>query len=446
MSQCQERHKTCSTSNGVERPQSGMNFGRRAHVEETMQDVNGSDSQQQLTDERLLRDYVANQDGTAFAAIMRRHGGMVFALCRRVLQGEQDAEDAFQATFLILMRKAAKVNKPKLLGNWLYGVAYRVAGKIRHAKMRQRTREVPMVDLPAPESNDDVSWRDLRGVLDDEIQHLPSRYRGPFVLFYLEGKTAEQVASALGRPRGTILSQLARARERMRGRLAYRNLALSAGALAALLERAASSNAAVPERWLDWAMQAQRLSAPGAGLSAQAKWAAHQVLRDKLRRRLVTMGALALAVFLALWIGILGHPPVTAPPATMVPAKSKTDLDGLQGDWQVIAFARNGLSLPKDQWPFTRIEIQDHTMLHEGRIHRRRVHFWLHPQQQPKSMEIQTRAFHTQIDSVFRNVLYTLDDDTLTISRPEEIEDPAASGAKPAELTYTARRIAPAGP
>ena len=121
-----------------------------------MQDVAGPSSQSEPTDERLLRDYVASQDAGAFAAIMRRHGGMVSGVCRRVLGREQDVDDAFQATFLVLLRKAPSLTRPNLLGNWLYGVAYRVSSKIRSANIRQRTREAPMVDLAAPDANDDA--------------------------------------------------------------------------------------------------------------------------------------------------------------------------------------------------------------------------------------------------------------------------------------------------
>jgi RNA polymerase sigma factor (sigma-70 family) len=448
MSQCQEQHKTFSAFTGVEGPVSANNSDSLASVEGTMQDVAGPGSEAESADERLLRDYVASRDGGAFAAIMQRHGRMVFGVCRRMLRREQDAEDAFQATFLVLMRKAPRVGKPKLLGNWLYGVAYRVAGKIRQANLKLRTREAPMVDLPAPETNDDVALRELRGIVDDEVQRLPRRYRGPFVLFYLEGKTAEEVASAFGRPRGTILSQLARARERLRGRLACRNLALSAGVLATLLERMASSDAAVPARLLDRGMHVQGPAAAAAssGISAHAALVAQQVLSDLLRRRLLITGSLVLAVLVAIWVGLLSHGAI-APRAALVTVDSRTDLDRLQGDWQVIAFERNGQSLPKDQWPFTRLLIREHTMLQEGRVHDRKVSFWLHPEQEPKSMDMQTRAFHTQIDSVFRDAHYTLDGDTLTISRPEEDEGAAAAAGKSGQnmVRYMAKRITPAG-
>jgi RNA polymerase sigma factor (sigma-70 family) len=450
MSQCQEHHKTRSPFTGVEGPATAVNCDRLADIEGAMHDLAGSGNQAESMDERLLRDYVASQDGRAFAGIMRRHGSMVFGVCRRILRRDQDAEDAFQATFLVLMRKAPKVSNPKLLGNWLYGVAYRVASRIRHANLQHRTREARMVDVPAPEPNDDVSWRELRGVLDDEVQRLPRRYRGPFVLFYLEGKSAEEIATALGRPRGTVLSQLGRARERLRGRLALRNLALSAGVLATLLERTASSNAAVPTRLLDWGMQLQGSSGATieAGVSAKAKLVAGQVISDMLRRRLLMTGSIVLAVFLAFAVGILSRGVILAGQGATGRVDLRTDLDRLQGDWQVIAFERNGRSLPKVDWPFTRILIRDHTMLQEGTAHDRKVSFWVHPEQEPKSMDMQTRAFHSQIDSNFRSVPYTLKENTLTIDRPEEDEGPDVSGGKSGEnrLRYTAKRITPAGP
>src|SRR5262249_31616689 len=149
---------------------------------------------------------------------------------------EHDAEDAFQATFLILVRKAGSLGRPELLGNWLYGVAYRTAARARAEATRRRFREVPLIDrdLPAKESTPDGVWRDLRPVLDEEINRLPDKYRAPFVLCYLEGKTNEEAARQLGCPLGTVLSRLARARERLRLRLTSRGLTLSVGLLGAM--------------------------------------------------------------------------------------------------------------------------------------------------------------------------------------------------------------------
>jgi RNA polymerase sigma factor (sigma-70 family) len=442
-----QKRKTFSSFTVVEGGTgSAMDRDRLANGEGPMQDVAGSCSQGEPTDECLLREYVARRDAGAFAAIMRRHGGMVFGVCQRILWREQDAEDAFQATFLVLMRKAASLSRPKLLGNWLYGVAYRVASKIRSANIHERTREAPMVDLPAPQADDDMSWRDLRPILDDELQRLPERYRRPIVLFYLEGKSAEEVADTLGRPRGTVLSQLARARQRLRVRLACRNLTLSAGILALLLKRTTSADTAVPDRLLDWGMQAHASSliTGGAGISAQARLLARQVLADLLRPRLLTIAALLLAVLVALAVGILRNGPILAPPVPAVQAQSQSDLDGLQGDWQVVAVMRDGRALPEERFPFTRLSIRDDTIFHEAVVHNQKVSFKLHPEQRPKAIDMQSMGFHSEI----YNAIYALEDDTLTICRPGDDKRPTEFASKPGSniLLYTAKRIPPAGP
>src|SRR5581483_8729675 len=155
-----------------------------------------------LPDERLLLDYVTGRDPAAFAAIVRRHGPMVWTVCHRVLRRQQDAEDAFQATFLVLMHKARSLGKPQLLGNWLYGVAYRTSIKARLLASRQSKREKPMVAIPVFDAENEATWRDLRPVLDDELHRLPDKYRATVVLCYLEGKSTEEAARALDVPRG----------------------------------------------------------------------------------------------------------------------------------------------------------------------------------------------------------------------------------------------------
>ncbi len=411
--------------------------------EGAMQNITGSSSQSERTDERLLRDYVASKDAGAFAALVRRHGGMVFGVCRRVLWREQDVEDAFQATFIVLMRKASSLGRPNLLGNWLYGVAYRIASKIRAANIRQRTREVPMVDLPAPEADHDVSWSDLRPLLDDELQRLPQRYRMPMVMFYLEGKSAEEVASTLGRPKGTVLSQLARARERLRVRLARRKLALSAGVLSSLLARTASSEGAAPERLIDWGAQVHILSANGAttGVSAQANLLAQQALKDMLRRRLLTIGALLLAVLLALLVGLITfRTSFSTPPAVEQPNPA-LDLERLQGIWQVVAIESNGRTLLKEEFPITKLKIQGDTILHESPVHHQEVTFQIQPEQNPKTIDMQGTGYHTET----YKAIYSLEGDTLRICRPDDDERPTEFTSRPGSkiLLYTAKRIPP---
>src|SRR5262249_5482678 len=163
------------------------------------------------TDAQLLDSFVQQRDETAFAALVRRHGPMVWRVCRRILADGPDAQDAFQATFLLLVRKAASIPPADQLWGWLHRVACRAAMKARAG--RRRRPEQPMangaataVDEPAA----DLVWRELRPVLDEELGYLPEKYRAPMVLCYLEGKTNREAAQQLGWPRWTLATRLSR--------------------------------------------------------------------------------------------------------------------------------------------------------------------------------------------------------------------------------------------
>jgi RNA polymerase sigma factor (sigma-70 family) len=171
-------------------------------------------------DEELLERFVQRHDEQAFAALVRRHGGMVLGVCRRVLENPQDAEDAFQATFVVLARKARTLTRPKLLASWLYGVAYRTARKARAQAARRSFHErqaglqAKKEDAPLPEEG-----REIQALVQTEIQHLPAKYRMPLLLCYLQGLTNEQAARKLGWPGGSMSYRLARGREMLRDRL-----------------------------------------------------------------------------------------------------------------------------------------------------------------------------------------------------------------------------------
>jgi RNA polymerase sigma factor (sigma-70 family) len=142
-----------------------------------------------LTDGQLLAAFINRQDETAFAALVRRHGPMVLNVCRRVLRNAHDADDAFQATFLVLVRKAGSIGLPELLANWLYGVAYNTARKARAAASKRRQREKPMATIPEPPMTEPALWQDLQPLLDQELSRLPEKYRVPIILCNLEGKS-----------------------------------------------------------------------------------------------------------------------------------------------------------------------------------------------------------------------------------------------------------------
>jgi RNA polymerase sigma factor (sigma-70 family) len=186
-------------------------------------------------DAALLQRFVTHRDDAAFAALVDRHGPMVLGVCRRVLQNRYDAEDAFQAAFVVLACKARSIARPDQLGSWLYRVAFRAALRARAAAAGRHEELVSPADSAAPVSPVGVEIAELRRVLDEEIDRLPEKFRVPVVLCYLEGQTNEDAARRLRCPTGTIASRLATARERLRTRLLRRGVTLTAGALAAAL-------------------------------------------------------------------------------------------------------------------------------------------------------------------------------------------------------------------
>jgi RNA polymerase sigma factor (sigma-70 family) len=188
-----------------------------------------------VSDVELLERFVRSRDEAAFELLVRRHGNMVFRVCQRILCDAHAAEDAFQATFLALARRAGSIAKGASLGGWIYKVAYRVALAAR-ARAARHPRHAPLAEVPALGADPVAAaqWREIRLVIDDEVNRLIQKYRLPFILCYFEGKSNAEAARELGCPIGTIESRLTRARERLRARLAQRGLALS-GLGAALL-------------------------------------------------------------------------------------------------------------------------------------------------------------------------------------------------------------------
>jgi RNA polymerase sigma factor (sigma-70 family) len=219
----------------------------------------GGDPVADLPDVELLRRFAAAGDEAAFAEIVRRHGPMILGVCRRLLGDVHLTEDSFQATFLLLARKARWLRRPDRLGPWLYGVARRVALKAR-AKAAGR-REVAAVDLPIPAA---AETDDLRPVLDDAIARLPARYRLPVVLCYFQGLTNAEAADRLRCPPGTVATRLSRARERLRVLLLRRGVVPAAGALTAALT-ADAAGAVVPD---DLLLRTARWAAAWAAGSA----------------------------------------------------------------------------------------------------------------------------------------------------------------------------------
>lgn len=207
-----------------------------------------------VTDGELLARFLNRRPSeaeAAFEVLVRRHGPMVLGVCRHVLNEPQDAEDAFQVTFLLLVRKAGKIRNGEVLGHWLYEVAYRTSVRVKANAARRNARERQGAAMLATGHDHDVAWNELRPVLHEEIGRLPEKYRKPVILCYLEGKTNEEVADLLDWPVGTVKGRLSRARDLLRSRLTRRGLALSAGLLASLFAQNAVLAEVVPSRLVD---------------------------------------------------------------------------------------------------------------------------------------------------------------------------------------------------
>jgi RNA polymerase sigma factor (sigma-70 family) len=277
-----------------------------------------------LSDGQLLARFLDGHEEAAFAALVRRHGPMVLGVCRRLLGNAHDAEDAFQATFLVLARKAASVVKREAVASFLYGVAYRTAlrAKVRADKRRAMERQVE--DMPHPEVAP-AAAQDWRPLLDRELSRLPEKYRAAIVLCDLECKTRQEAARQLSVPEGTLASRLATGRRMLASRLVRCGLALSGGALAVALAEGGAS-AAVPAQLVVQTVEAAALVAAGqtAGVATPAVVLMNEVLRAMLMTKLkVCVAAAVVAVLLSaggLAFRAAGQPPA---PAGAAPSRAE---------------------------------------------------------------------------------------------------------------------------
>lgn len=297
-----------------------MAYAQRNLVLRYLRHVAGASGAGDVTDADLLARFLASRDEAAFELLLWRHGTMVLRVCRDVTRDEHAAEDAFQATFLALVRKAATIRTRESVGGWLSRVAYRVALRAR-AKSRQ-TINIDLLALPAvAELPDEASLRELRPLLHEEVQRLPAKYRAPIVLCYLEGLTHEEAARRLGWPKGTVAGRMARARELLRKRLTRRGVAPSA-ALAALSLAPGTASALVPAALVQTTLRAGMLLAAGqttAGIvSAPVLALTEGVMQTMFWHKVKLTAAVVLALGLLGGVGLFAGGQLTGQPDAVV--------------------------------------------------------------------------------------------------------------------------------
>jgi RNA polymerase sigma factor (sigma-70 family) len=292
-----------------------------------------------LSDGQLLHRFAQTRDEGAFEALVRRHSSLVYGVCQRILGPGPDQADAFQATFLVLARKAGSVRKPASVGSWLHGIARRLALRLKYQRIRRQQRErgsvgLDEIALPQTGAVDPVlgaSLRELGRILDEEVERLPARQRDVLVLCHLEGLSAAEAARRLGCPPSTLKSRLLKARAVMQQRLRRRGITLSVTALS-LLGAEQAARAAVPASQLRAAVQV------GTAQTAPARAAllADQVVRTAAPARLA-LAALALTLLglagtlLPVTVpGAAGEP--VAPPRPVVATQPPPAAKDLQGD------------------------------------------------------------------------------------------------------------------
>jgi RNA polymerase sigma factor (sigma-70 family) len=260
------------------------------------------------SDGQLLAAFIADRDADSFGLLVRRHGPMVLGVCRRVIGDHTTAEDAFQAAFLVLARRAPSVKPREQVGNWLYGVAYRTALKARAVLARRRSREKQVDVMPEPVARNSggttsagsPDWSDLQPVIDEELARLPEKLRGPVVLCDIEGRPQREVAKHLGVPPATLATRLATARRTLAQRLTKRGVTLSGGAVAGLLT-AHGTASAVPHTITHGLTRAAEALATGEAVSSLVSASAVQLSEGVMRMMLLTkLKAIAVVALTAL--------------------------------------------------------------------------------------------------------------------------------------------------
>jgi RNA polymerase sigma factor (sigma-70 family) len=379
------------------------------------------------TDAELLQRFASRRDEEAFTALVERHGRMVLRVCRQMLRNADDADDAFQAVWLVLVRRAGQIRRGELLSGWLYGVALRVSAKVREqaARRRREGQGFPVAELEASNSETPT---DLQPLLHEEINRLPEYYRNPVVLCYIESKTNEQAARELRCPVGTVKGRLARARELLKSRLRRRGV--TPGLLAGLSLESPHDDPQPPPRLLS-SLEAALRNGKETAATGPIALLAQSVLGD-LRRRtirgrwrlaaIVVMSAAALGL-----LGLLGWH-FLAP---------RSDMEKIQGDWRLTMLVYNGdVMREMDMMQSMHIVFKDDVVtLHLAppgiNVPPQVGRFRLDPSQSPKAMDYSPRGLGPAVPGIYELqgdlLRICLPEDQQNMVRPKEVKSPPGS-------------------
>jgi RNA polymerase sigma factor (sigma-70 family) len=265
------------------------------------------------SDGELVERFLANRDDTVFEAIVRRHGPMIFRVCWRVLQDEQEAEDAMQATFLVLAQKLHTVRKQTSLASWLHGVAHRVALKAK-SQVVSRERHERKASVPGTVPSDDVTWKELRVVLDAELTQMAEKWRLPLILCYLEGRTQDEAAAQLGCGERTLRRRLDEARAALGRRLSRRGIVWPAALFAVLLSECVAMKLGVVRSTVEIATHVLAGKATTVVVPAKVAALAEGVMKAMVISKLKVVAGilLALGVVVAAGVGALTQTTLSA--------------------------------------------------------------------------------------------------------------------------------------
>jgi RNA polymerase sigma factor (sigma-70 family) len=386
-------------------------------------------------DGQLLEQFLARRGESAeaaFAALVERHGPMVLGVCRRALPDPRDAEDAFQATFLILARKARAIRVDDSLGRWLYGVSRRVASRARASAGRRLDRERELATMGGPPAAEPpADPLELREVLDEELGRLPAKYRDPIVLCYLQDQTHEGAAQQLGWPVGTVRGRLARARDLLRTRLVRRGLAPAV----ALLGTTAEARATVPSLLADVTTKAACRASAGVGLAGLVSARVAERVGWELASMSVghwkgVAGVLFAvgAVCVGAALGAGSPPDAPQRPDPGPKASTRDDRGEIVGSWaseEPIQETVRGVPKPprlvKTRWEITSDKI---TLADEDGFLEQEIRYTLDPTKTPKAIDLRYPASGMVLAGAYR-----LDGDELTlvygVARPKELKEGA---------------------